>query len=80
MRRLFGCPDIVSLTDKFLMARNVFFFFSENIKSRYVGQQNLLYSRSEGMLNAFSHIFSEGSVNNIVIQSTAYKLFLIQMN
>ena len=23
MRRLFGCPDIVSLTEKFLMARNL---------------------------------------------------------
>ena len=30
MRRLFGCPDIVSLTDKFLIARNFFRFFTEN--------------------------------------------------
>ena len=30
MRRLFGCPDIVSLTDKFLMARNFFRIFTEN--------------------------------------------------
>ena len=30
MRRLFGCPDIVSLTEKFLMARNIFWIFTEN--------------------------------------------------
>ena len=30
MRCLFGCPDIVSLTDKFLMARNFFNIFIEN--------------------------------------------------
>ena len=30
MRRLFGCPDIVSLTDKFLMARNFYRIFTEN--------------------------------------------------
>ena len=30
MRRLFGCPDIVSLTEKFLMARNFYRIFSEN--------------------------------------------------
>ena len=30
MRRLFGCPDIVSLTEKFLMARNFFWIFTEN--------------------------------------------------
>ena len=30
MRRLFGCPDIVSLTEKFLMARNFFRLFTEN--------------------------------------------------
>ena len=30
MRRLFGCTDIVSLTDKFLMARNFFRIFTEN--------------------------------------------------
>ena len=30
MRRLFGCPDIVSLTEKFLMARNIFRIFTEN--------------------------------------------------
>ena len=30
MRHLFGCPDIVSLTDKFLMARNFFWIFTEN--------------------------------------------------
>ena len=30
MRRLFGCPDIVSLTEKFLMARNFFRIFTEN--------------------------------------------------
>ena len=30
MRRLFGCPDTVSLTEKFLMARNFFWIFSEN--------------------------------------------------
>ena len=30
MRRLFGCPDIVSLTEKFLMARNFFQIFTEN--------------------------------------------------
>ena len=30
MRRLFGCPDIVSLTDKFLMARSFFRIFTEN--------------------------------------------------
>ena len=30
MRRLFGCPDIVSLTEKFLMARNFFWIFAEN--------------------------------------------------
>ena len=30
MRRLFGCPDIVSLTEKFLMARNFYRFFTEN--------------------------------------------------
>ena len=27
---LFGCPDIVSLTEKFLMARNIFRIFTEN--------------------------------------------------
>ena len=30
MRRLFGCPDIVSLTDTFLMARNFYRIFTEN--------------------------------------------------
>ena len=30
MRRLFGCPDIVSLTDKLLMARNFSRIFTEN--------------------------------------------------
>ena len=30
MRRLFGCPDIVSLTEKFLMARNFYRIFTEN--------------------------------------------------
>ena len=30
MRRLFGCPDIVSLTEKFLMARIFFRIFTEN--------------------------------------------------
>ena len=30
MRHLFGCPDIVSLTEKFLMARNFFRIFNEN--------------------------------------------------
>ena len=30
MRRLFGCPDIVSLTEKFVMARNFFRIFTEN--------------------------------------------------
>ena len=30
MRRLFGCPDIVSLTEKFLMARNFIRIFTEN--------------------------------------------------
>ena len=30
MRRLFGCPDIVSLTEKFLMARNSYRIFTEN--------------------------------------------------
>ena len=30
MRRLFGCPDIVSLTEKFLMARNFFWICTEN--------------------------------------------------
>ena len=30
MTRLFGCPDIVSLTEKFLMARNFFRIFTEN--------------------------------------------------
>ena len=30
MRHLFGCPDIVSLTEKFLMARNFYRIFTEN--------------------------------------------------
>ena len=30
MRRLFGCPDIVSLTEKFVMARICFQIFTEN--------------------------------------------------
>ena len=30
MRRLFGYPDIVSLTEKFLMARNFYRIFTEN--------------------------------------------------
>ena len=30
MRRLFGCPDIVSLTEKFLMARHFYRIFTEN--------------------------------------------------
>ena len=30
MRRLFGCPDIVSLTEKFLMAINFYRIFTEN--------------------------------------------------
>ena len=30
MRRLFSCPDIVSLTEKFLMARNFYRIFTEN--------------------------------------------------
>ena len=30
MRHLFGCLDIVSLTEKFLMARNIYRIFTEN--------------------------------------------------
>ena len=30
MMRLFGCPDFVSLTEKFLMARIFFRIFTEN--------------------------------------------------
>ena len=30
MRHLFGCPDIASLTEKFLMARIFFQIFTEN--------------------------------------------------
>ena len=30
MRHLFGCPDIVSLTEKFVMARIFFRIFTEN--------------------------------------------------
>ena len=30
MRRLFGFPDIVSLAEKFLMARNFYQIFTEN--------------------------------------------------
>ena len=30
MRRLFGCPDIVSSTEKFLIARNFYRIFTEN--------------------------------------------------
>ena len=30
MRRLFGCPDIVSLTEKIVMARNFYRIFTEN--------------------------------------------------
>ena len=30
MSRLFGCPDIVTLTEKFLMARNFYRIFTEN--------------------------------------------------
>ena len=30
MRRLLGCPDIVSLTEKILMARNFYRIFTEN--------------------------------------------------
>ena len=30
MRRLFGCLDIVSLTEKFLMARNFYRIFTES--------------------------------------------------
>ena len=30
MRHLFGCPDIISLTEKFWMARNFFRIFTEN--------------------------------------------------
>ena len=30
MRRLFGCPDFVSLTEKILMARNFYRIFTEN--------------------------------------------------
>ena len=48
MRRLFGCPDIVSLTEKFLMARNFYRIFTEN-NPVMGGQQNLWYSRSEGV-------------------------------
>ena len=38
MRRLFGCPDIVSLTEKFLMARNFFQIFTENNPTRGTGK------------------------------------------
>ena len=30
MRRLFGCPDIVSLIEKFLMAKNFYRIFTES--------------------------------------------------
>ena len=46
MRRLFGCPDIVSLTEKFLMARNVFQIFTENNPVRGSGK---IYNRREGV-------------------------------
>ena len=39
MRRLFGCPDIVSLTDIFLMARNVLRIFTENNPARGIGKK-----------------------------------------
>ena len=45
MRRLFGCPDIVSLTDKFLMARNFFKIFTENNPTRGTGKPE--YTRRE---------------------------------
>ena len=49
MRRLFGCPDIVSLTEKFLMARNLFRIFTEN--NPVMGySKTFFYSRSEGVL------------------------------
>ena len=38
MRRLFDCPDIVSLTEKFLMARNFFRIFTENNPARGTGK------------------------------------------
>ena len=33
-----GCPDIVSLTEKFLMARNFFQIFTENNPARAHGE------------------------------------------
>ena len=39
MRPLFGCPDIVSLTEKFLMARIFFQIFTENNPARGTGKK-----------------------------------------
>ena len=39
------------------MARNFFRIFTEN-NPRYVGQQNLLYSRSEGVKKFFSKVIT----------------------
>ena len=38
---LFGCPDIVSLTEKFLMVRNFFWIFTENNPARGTGKNML---------------------------------------
>ena len=59
MRHLFGCPDIVSLTEKFLMARNFFRIFTENNPVNYGVQQNLFYSRSEGVKGLKHKLFVE---------------------
>ena len=47
MRHLFGCPDIVSLTDTFLMARNFFQIFTENNPARGTGKK--IICQSEGV-------------------------------
>ena len=51
MRRLFGRPDIVSLTEKVLMARKFFRIFTENNPARATGKNIIIYARREQVLS-----------------------------
>ena len=70
MRRLFGCPDIVSLTEKFLMARNFYRIFTEN--NPVMGDSKTFgIPEAKGLKKrGFPRHFSEQRQNSV------YKLFM----
>ena len=63
MRRLFGCPDIVSLTDKFLMARKIFRIFTEN--NPVMGYRKTFFIPEAKGLNNFRLMLIEGKFSTL---------------